>query len=376
MGRLAKYSIIKVLGKRDQIWDTLPFVVKPESEESLYSYLIRISLGYGIAPGAFVNNYLPEIKGIIGAKDIDIYLSEEHIRKISSKFRLSFEELYRTSLRSLNGVLFSQPNVITTTPFVDALSEKNTFFLGYGYKVCPVCLKEWLINNNRKNKKLLFITPPIKKFWRLSFYLVCPLHKTLLIDRCPQCKSPLNYHKLHDINSHPACFKCGSSYYDFPKVSCKEIPNVINPFRELYDILTTKKAILNCENFQYILRAVDYFGILRNFVRVIQRLLRKNGLKLFSITETEYILEVTKLYCLALNLNYVEALKSLENQKKKLEYLPIEAKFPIIFLAYKILKDLPKFLKVLKSSLKINYVIIFKDWTGNIPNFLKRELKF
>ncbi|MDI6714002.1 MAG: TniQ family protein [Thermodesulfovibrio sp.] len=375
MGRLAKYTFNKVLGKKNPIRDTLPFSVKPENEESLYSYLVRIALGYGISPGTFVNNYLSEIKGVIGDKDIDLYLNEEHIRKISWKLRLSFEELYSTSLRSLSGILFSKPNVITTTQLVDALSENNTLFLGYGYKVCPACLKEWRMHSKERNKKLLFAIPPLKKFWRVSFYLLCPLHEDLLIDRCPECKNPLNYHKLHDKNFHPSCFRCGLSYYEFPELSCKKFPDIVDSFRDLYDILARGKSTINYGNSQYILESVNYFEILRNFIRVIQRLIRRHGLELLSGTEAEDIVEIIKLYCNALNISYVETLNSLKNQNKKLEYSTIEVKLPVVLLAYKMLRNLPTFLKNLNSSVKINRVIIFKDWTGNIPEFLKNEIE-
>src|SRR5205814_803631 len=78
----------------------------------------------------------------------------------------------------------------------------------FGQQFCPLCLHE--------DKE-----PYYRKRWRLAFMTCCEIHAVALLDRCPQCGSPVNFHRneLGDPNvSHAVstthCFKCALDLSD------------------------------------------------------------------------------------------------------------------------------------------------------------------
>ncbi len=231
MGRIAKYSLLKYNRRKETANKAvLPYPVAPYEDESLYSYIIRVALAFGISPGSFVHSFLPEIGYNIGEIDFDVSIDENQMKVLSYKFRIDFETFYKTSLRSFSGILFEKPNIKTTTPFIDALKEVSTIFTGFGYKICPLCIKESL---NKSDRKAIVKSPYLKKFWRISFYLVCPEHQLLLIDRCPECGASINFHKGYLQEIFGACYRCGLSYADFPQISCKSYPEVFKMFQTI-----------------------------------------------------------------------------------------------------------------------------------------------
>jgi hypothetical protein len=103
MGRIAKYTLLRC-NKQRKIPDkvVLPYSIDPYKDESLYSYIIRIALAFGISPGSFVHSFLPEIGYTIGEIDFDVFINEDQMHILSPKFRIDFETLYNTSLRSFS----------------------------------------------------------------------------------------------------------------------------------------------------------------------------------------------------------------------------------------------------------------------------------
>ena len=368
MGRVAKYSLLRYVSQNKIAKNkaVLPYSVAPHEDESLYSYIIRVALAFGISPGSFVHSYLPEIGYNIGEIDFDMSIGENQIKALSSRFRTNFETLYKTSLRSFSGILFEKPNVRTTMSFIDALREVNTIFTGFGYKICPLCVKEYL---NKSERKAMIKSPYLKKFWRISFYLICPEHQLLLIDRCPECGASINFHKGYLQETFGACFKCGLSYADFPQISCSSYPEVLKMFLTLYDVLKQGKGILSYLNSGRPIEAIVYFGLLRNFVRVAQRLLRIHKDYLIKCLEAEDILEIAQKYCNELGIKK-ELKSSVFENKKRFEHLPVEEKLIILKICYKIFTDFTDFIKNYKKELRLTREVLFKHWSGQVSFLL------
>jgi len=366
MGRVAKYSLLRYIRQNKTANKAiLPYSVAPYEDESLYSYIIRVALAFGISPGSFVHSYLPEIGYNIGEIDFDVSIDENQIKALSSKFRTDFKTLYKTSLRSFSGILFEKPNVKTTMPFIDALREVNTIFTGFGYKVCPLCIKESLNNSERK---AIIKSLYLKKFWRISFYLICPEHQLLLIDRCPECGASINFHKGYLQETFGACYRCGLFYTDFPQISCKPYPEILKTFQTLYGVLRQGNGVLSYLNGGRPVKAVVYFGLLRNFVRVAQRLLRIHKDYLIKCLKTEDILEIAQKYCDELGVKK-ELKSSVFKNKKRFEYLPVEEKLIILKICYNIFENFKKFVKTYKKELRLTREVLFKHWSGQV-NFL------
>jgi len=366
MGRIAKYSLLRYVRRKKIVNKVnLPYSITLREDESLYSYIIRVALAFGISPGSFVHSFLPEIGHNIGELDFDISINESQIKALSSKLRIGFEALYKTSLRSFSGILFEKTNFQTTVSFIDALKRNNTTFTGYGYKICPLCTKESLINSE---KKAIIKSSYLKKFWRISFYLICPEHQLFLIDRCPQCGTSINFHKGYLQEIFGACFRCGLFYNDFSQVSCKSLSEVLEMFLTLYNVLRKGEGILSYLNNGQPIKAVLYFGLLRNFVRVTQRLMRIHKNYLIKCLGEENIFEIAQEYCNKLSIRK-DLRNSVFENKKKFEYLPVEEKLIILKVSYDIFKNFREFVKAYKKELHLTRETLFKHWDERL-NFL------
>jgi len=369
MGRISKYPITMCY-KRRSFSETLslPYSIQPLENESLYSYLIRTALAFGLSPGSFFNSFLKELGWHIGEKDIDLVVNEVQLIMLSKKLRLNYDTLYRMSLRSLSGVLFEKPVIKTSTPLVDAIKEKGTYFNGFAYKVCPLCYREFL-NEVQNSKKILFKTGGLKKFWRLSFYLLCEKHEVFLLDRCPECGTPINFHKPHSEKLFGFCYKCGLNYADFPEIRVNNFTETLSTFKTLYQMLNGKFEWKNIKTFKSIAKkfeissSLEFFSLLRNFIRISQRLLRICGyqvFELFNLNSLEVLKRFLDTFCLS-----ESYLKEVLLKKKKFEMLSLEAKFVILNLTFKILNDYDEFINLVNHQrLKVSKGFLFKDWTG------------
>lgn len=65
-----------------------------------------------------------------------------------------------------------------------------------GLQYCPQCLRA-------------DITPYFRRCWRLGFVTMCRDHGHRLLDRCPACREPVNFHCLEgDAEAITCCYRC------------------------------------------------------------------------------------------------------------------------------------------------------------------------
>lgn len=134
-------------------------------------------------------------------RDIDCFIDQNHSSQISYRTGVNESEIFQTTIRSYEGVLFTQLN-----------SGFNRWVLPCGIYhrtrksnwvvFCPLCLAADKI-------------PYYRKSWRLSFYLVCPIHQIYMLDRCPKCDQPINFFRQelgqrskYLVNSITDCSYC------------------------------------------------------------------------------------------------------------------------------------------------------------------------
>lgn len=76
--------------------------------------------------------------------------------------------------------------------------------LGFGLQMCLDCLRSDPV-------------PYFRRWWKIAYLVVCPIHGRLLIDACPRCQQPLAYH-LADFGKSllpehiPTAFCSGCGY--------------------------------------------------------------------------------------------------------------------------------------------------------------------
>ena len=179
-----------------------PWKPEPFEDELLSSYLVRLAYAHRFNPATFYRAYFPDLKKIFFDRDIDLWLGEDVICRIADKAKIPSEKLMNLSLRSYTGYLFETPSLRTKTAFIDPIAIEGTVSRR-GYKFCPECLERDRV-------------PYFRKLWRVSFYTVCPEHRTMLTDRCPRCNTPVSIHKHARLELFPHCYRCGFSLKDAP----------------------------------------------------------------------------------------------------------------------------------------------------------------
>lgn len=237
---------------------------KPQKNELLSSWLVRVALAHQTIPWSFMNMHFPEYKNIVFSRDVDIWAPIPFINKLAWKSGFSPEDIFAMTLRSYEGYLLEQVRLNGTNFFIDPIIPRKRRNLGYGQKYCPMCLKE---------NPVYF-----KKEWRLSFYTVCLKHKINILDRCKNCGAPIVLYKFKRDQSFVQCYRCG---WDLSQdgnsiIALEEDVALVN---RLMKILTDGYVWINGE----VIYSIAFFQGLHQIVKIVQH---------FRITESKDVIRV------------------------------------------------------------------------------------
>ena len=138
-------------------------------------------------------------KQVLWHLDFDENPIEEVLTRLSAVTGASMEAVTATSLKAY-GRHLSNGSGAGTPPWILALGTTRFLRRLFGQQFCPACLAQRCY---------------LRKEWRLAFVTSCPEHRSMLMDRCPRCETPLHFHRV-DMgdrnslgNSSPAiCFCC------------------------------------------------------------------------------------------------------------------------------------------------------------------------
>ena len=165
-------------------------VPRPFRNESICSWITRLSLSQGVSISAMLN-YL-ELKVFL---DFDYQIEKLNIDSISKKTGLAISDFksQRTFFSSLRKYEYHSKRYLMR-------HKRNKRF-----RFCPLCLREDEI-------------PYFRLEWRFKLCVSCPTHKCLLEDNCDHCKSPIFlptnlFSKVSDsrpLESLSNCPSCGS----------------------------------------------------------------------------------------------------------------------------------------------------------------------
>jgi hypothetical protein len=178
-----------------------PFILrpKPEKDELLSSWMVRVALAHDTMPWSFYNMHFPEYKNIIFSRDLDVWAPHELVYKLSQKSGYEIEELYNLTLRSLIGTVLPNFNPSCMNKYFSYIKVRGRSNRLYGQKFCFECLKD--------DK-----TPYFRKEWRLKSVYVCKKHNLPLRDRCPKCGIPISFYKVTKLGiGFTQCWKCTST---------------------------------------------------------------------------------------------------------------------------------------------------------------------
>jgi Zn ribbon nucleic-acid-binding protein len=263
-----------------------PIRYKPLPDELLSCWFIRLAHGHGLKVQTFSNLLFGQRRQVWN-RDVDRLGSPWLIEELSLRTGTPFEVAERTCIRTLEGTLFSSFKLSGTLPWVLSMGMYHRKRTAFGMQYCPTCLATDQV-------------PYYRRTWRLAFMTVCPTHEVMLHDRCPQCASPLSFHRaemgrggLDDALEMVMCHACGMDLRQSPVQPVKAYSSEIHDW-----LLTMAAGGVNALE-------LDDWNVMRHLSRLIvtdvshlklhQHLCRKIGAPEWPIPEGRVSIELCEL---------------------------------------------------------------------------------
>jgi hypothetical protein len=190
----------------------LPAHPHPLSGELFSSWFVRLAFANVSKVHSFAIEMFGQEYGYsFWNRDIDCFIDSNHISQISTRTGLSESEIFKTTIKSYEGILFSKLN-----------SGFNKWILPCG-----------IYHRTRKSNWIVYCPlcltadpePYFRKNWRLAFFTVCPVHQIHMLDTCSKCGRPINFFRQelgrrskYTVNSIVFCAYCG---YDLREANIK-----------------------------------------------------------------------------------------------------------------------------------------------------------
>jgi hypothetical protein len=196
--------------------------LKPKDDELLSSWLVRLARAYAMRLHSFCSIVWPGKQ--IWTRDIDRCADDEILEVLAAKTATSVDRAFECTLRAYEGSLFEKYNPTGNTKWIMPLGVYHRTRRLYGLQCCPSCLKE-------------DPEPFFRRKWRLAFIALCEGHDCMLIDRCPRCNNPINFHRTQKhTDPLTQCWRCR---FDLRNARCRKskCPEVVQYQATLVDAL-------------------------------------------------------------------------------------------------------------------------------------------
>ncbi len=172
-----------------------PVHLKPLEDELLSSWLVRLSQAHGVRLHTFCD--LAWRRKPIWNRDIDRSADKEILGALVERTATPWGRAWETTLVAYEGSLFEHHNPCGNTNWILPVGVYHRVRRRYGLQYCPGCLRS-------------DIDPYFRRRWRLAFVTTCAKHRNRLLDRCPTCGAPVNFHRAYQKGtSITACSSCG-----------------------------------------------------------------------------------------------------------------------------------------------------------------------
>jgi hypothetical protein len=178
----------------------LPMHLKPQHDELLSSWLIRLSHANGFLPHSFCHQFWPT--KAVWNRDIDHLATAEITQDLARLTAVSIQRAHETTLRAYEGVVFQEFIRSGRTRGILPVGVWHRVHLKYGLQYCPECLA-----SDAK--------PYFRRAWRLAWVTCCTKHRRPLLDRCPKCAKPVNFH--HNKGMKDSLARCVNCDFDLGK---------------------------------------------------------------------------------------------------------------------------------------------------------------
>lgn len=186
----------------DPLTQQWPLVPPLLPDEILSSWLCRCALALGTDPIRFTAALWPGSR--TWSCDFDRNPGDAQLLSLAASSGLPLADIERAALggwaRSWMG---AAPSPQGAWPWLIPVGARGIARTGIT-QFCPLC---WRADEE----------PHYRRLWRLSWYVSCEPHGTLLHDRCPSCASALAPHRLQlGAASLARCDRCGSDLREAP----------------------------------------------------------------------------------------------------------------------------------------------------------------
>ncbi|MGJ8586286.1 MAG: TniQ family protein [Marinosulfonomonas sp.] len=170
-----------------------PLSVPLLPDEILSSWLVRVALGNGCDPMTLTGLLWSDWR--CWTMDMDRKVPDDKLHVLSVAAGIEREQLSFANLYSLARLIREPTTDRALWPWITTLGARNTSRRA-GMQFCPECLRSDL-------------HPYFRLQWRLAWHTVCEHHGHRLVDRCPDCQSPVAYHCLDATDKQiTQCHRC------------------------------------------------------------------------------------------------------------------------------------------------------------------------
>jgi len=182
---------------RDKDFFTVP---KPQEDELLSSWLVRVALAHDTLPWTFMNLHFPEYHNLPFSRDLDVWAPDDMLVKLAKKSGYTYEQIYSLTLRSYIGTVLPQFNPSCGNVYFSYIKVRGRSNQSFGQKFCSRCLEDDLV-------------PYFRREWRLKAIDECQKHQIPLLDRCEHCAKPISLYKFsREGQGYMVCWYCGKKF--------------------------------------------------------------------------------------------------------------------------------------------------------------------
>lgn len=230
-----------------------PLKLRPQDDELLSSWLVRLALLHRTMPMTFTNLYMPESKNRFWSVDFDLQADPEMLAALSLKCGAPAESLLSMTLGSFEGYLVERIYRRSGgTPFITPLGMRGRRCTLPGLRYCPLCLRE-------------DAQPYFRKKWRLAFSVLCRRHGCYLLDRCPNCEIPLTPYLACKSGKVEICYSCGKNILGGKVELASEGNGIFIALEKIYSVLDEGFTLIEGNE----VRSHLYFQVLHQILRLM-----------------------------------------------------------------------------------------------------------
>lgn len=254
-----------------------PVHVKPQPDELLSSWIVRLAMAHTMKLHTFCSLVWSREKQIWN-RDIDKCADGKIIDVIAHKTGTSRQRVFETCLEAYAGRVYERHNSRGNTLWIMPIGVYHRTRTLYGLQFCGECLAE--------DEK-----PYYRRSWRLAFMTVCEKHQILLHDRCPNCQTPVNFHRneLGDrykwtADSTTRCHLCEYDLRSSPTVTMSVNSHLVDFQRQLTS--TLERGWISIPKHGSI-HSHLYFTVLHQLMRMLATKGKAAGLREIAAREYE-----------------------------------------------------------------------------------------